>query len=332
MLPGVSVVIPVYRGSRTLGELLSRLAVVLDALSSAYEVILVDDGSPDDSWVVISDLAQRYRFVVGIRLNRNYGQHSALLCGIREARYDTTITMDDDLQHAPEDLPQLIGLLDKYDVAYAAPRGNEPHGIARGIASRLVKAMLSRGMGASAASHASAFRAFKTPLRDAFHQYNSSIVSIDVLLTWGTNRFGVVYVHHYPRTDGASNYTISALLSHATNMMTGFSVLPLRLASVLGASATAFGACLLAWVLGRLLVERSVPGFPFLASALTIFSGVQLLILGIIGEYLGRIHIRSMGAPPYATRERTSRGIRYTSQGLDDEGRSLDTAGEGHVK
>ena len=128
-------------------------------------------------------------------------------------------------------------------------------------------------------------------------------MSIDVLLTWGTNRFASVRVDHRPRYSGKSNYTFRKLAIHAINMMTGFSTLPLQIASVTGFVFTLFGLIVLAYVLIRYVMEGgSVPGFPFLASVIAIFSGAQLFALGIIGEYLARMHFRMMEKPTYVLR------------------------------
>ena len=151
----------------------------------------------------------------------------------------------------------------------------------------------------------SCLRSSRTNLRSAFAEYKSPLVSIDVLLTWGTTKFTAIAVKHESRTIGASNYTIKKLMLHATNMMTGFSTWPLRLASMIGFAFTAFGMLVLAYVTVRLLIERSVPGFPFLASIIAIFSGAQLFALGIMGEYLARIHQRTMERPAYAVAERS---------------------------
>lgn len=299
---GLSVVVPVYRNSATLAELSARLAEVLGRTGNPFELIMVDDGSPDDSWKEITRLTAQHAWIRGIRLSRNYGQHNALLCGIRRARYALTVTMDDDLQHRPESIPDLLAGLSTADVVYGAPI-EERHGLLRDLASQITKIVLSNVMGAAVARHASAFRAFHTHLRQAFAHHATSLVSIDVLLTWATNRFAVVKVPHDPRRAGESNYTFWKLLAHGVNMVTGFSILPLQMASLLGLASTFAGVAMLFWVLGRLLVERSVPGFPFLASAIAIFSGVQLFVLGVIGEYLARVHVRVGGMPSYTTRE-----------------------------
>jgi undecaprenyl-phosphate 4-deoxy-4-formamido-L-arabinose transferase len=159
-------------------------------------------------------------------------------------------------------------------------------------------------MGAETARKVSAFRAFRSEVRHAFANYDGPFVSIDVLLTWGTARFATVPVRHDSRRIGTSNYTCRKLVTHALNMMTGFSVLPLQLASLLGFGFTLFGLLVLVYVMGRYLIEGgSVPGFPFLASIIAIFSGAQLFALGIIGEYLARMHFRMMETPAYTVRE-----------------------------
>ncbi len=159
-------------------------------------------------------------------------------------------------------------------------------------------------MGVENARMVSAFRAFRTQLRTAFERYQSPFVILDVLLAWGTTRFSSIPVQHEPRHSGASNYTFSMLLIHAANMVTGFTVLPLQLASLLGFGFAVFGVLVLFYVIGRYLIQGgSVPGFPFLASIVAIFSGVQLFALGIIGEYLARMHFRIMEKPTYVIRE-----------------------------
>lgn len=158
-------------------------------------------------------------------------------------------------------------------------------------------------MGVQIARDVCAFRAFRTQVRDAFDNFHSPFVSVDVLLSWGTNRFAAVRVRHDQRRLGTSNYTFRKLMSHAINMMTGFSTWPLRLASLVGFGFTIFGFGVLAYVLGRLILQgASVPGFAFLASVIAIFSGAQLFSLGIIGEYLARVYARTMDRPAYVVR------------------------------
>ncbi len=301
----LSVVIPVYRSQRILPELVRRLEPVLSANAERFELILVNDGSPDESWGVICDLAMEHSWIRPVNLMRNYGQHNALLCGIRSARYALVVTMDDDLQHPPEEIPKLLAKLGEgYDVVYGTPQ-QEQHGLGRDFASWFTKIALQNVMGAEIARRVCAFRAFRTQVAKAFEHYEGSFVSIDVLLTWGTYRFASVPVIHQPRTEGSSGYTFRKLMTHAMNMMTGFSTMPLQIASFVGFLFTIFGVLVLLYVVSRYFLHGDpVPGFPFLASIVALFSGAQLFALGIMGEYLARMHFRAMQKPPYVVRER----------------------------
>jgi len=303
----LSVVIPVFNSEKILETLVARLLPVLDACASKSEIILVDDGNRDNSWEVVCNLAEHNDRIRGIKLMRNYGQHNALLCGIRAAQYDVIITMDDDLQHPPEEIPVLLARLDRdTDVVYGTPQ-REQHNLWRNMASQITKLVLQNAMGADTARKVSAFRAFRTPLRDAFEQYRGPFVSIDVLLTWATTRFAAVRVRHEPRVIGTSNYKLHKLVLHAVNMVTGFSVVPLQLASWLGFGFTLFGVLVWIYTVGRYVIEGgSVPGFSFLASIIAIFSGVQLFVIGIFGEYLARMHFRLMDRPAYTVRDDTA--------------------------
>jgi undecaprenyl-phosphate 4-deoxy-4-formamido-L-arabinose transferase len=273
-------------------------------LPDRFEIILVNDGSRDGSWGAICGLAEKYAWVRGINLMRNYGQHGALLCGIQAARYGVIVTVDDDLQHPPEEIPKLLAkLAEGYDVVYGTPE-MEQHGFWRDWASQITKLAMQSTMGAETARHVSAFRVFRTQVRDAFANCRGPFVSIDVLLTWGTVRFAAIPVRHEQRLIGKSQYTFRKLVTHALNMMTGFSVLPLQLASLVGFVFTFFGFGVFVFVVGRYLIEGgSVPGFSFLASIIAIFSGAQLFALGILGEYLARMHFRMMERPAYVVRE-----------------------------
>lgn len=304
-MTSVSVVVPVY-SEESLPTLVKRIQPALGALQTPFELILVNDSSSDGSWSLIRELALQHRWIRGLNLSRNYGQHNALLCGIRHARFDTIVTMDDDLQNPPEEIVRLVAKLEEgFDVVYGTP-DKEQHGVLRNLASRVTKMTLASAMGAESARNVSAFRAFRASLREGFEHYRGPFVSIDVLLTWGTTRFPAVQVRHNTRSVGVSNYTLRKLLIHAANVMTGFTALPLQIASLIGFAFTLFGLGLLAFVLVRYWIDgSSAPGFPFLASVISIFSGAQLFALGVIGEYLARMHFRMMERPPFMVREST---------------------------
>jgi glycosyltransferase involved in cell wall biosynthesis len=300
----ISVVTPVYNGEASLGELCRRLAEVLPRISAQYEIILVNDGSRDRSWEVISELCARSPSVRGLNLMRNYGQHNALLCGIRAARHEIVVTMDDDLQHPPEAIPQLLAELARgeADMVYGRPE-REQHGFWRNLASRATKLAMEQMIGATNARDISSFRAFRTHLREGFTNFQSPFVSIDVLLTWSTARTTAIDVRRDAREIGKSNYTTWKLVVGTMNVVTAFSTLPLRLATLLGFFMALFGSGILVYVLGHYFLLGSLPGFPFLACIITIFAGAQLLALGVIGEYLARMFMRSMGRPIYAVKE-----------------------------
>ncbi|MDD2818511.1 MAG: glycosyltransferase family 2 protein [Candidatus Nanopelagicales bacterium] len=303
---GVSVVVPVYKSSATLPELIARIDRVLRPLAD-YEVILVDDGSADNTWETIAQLAGQSPKVRGLRLGRNFGQHSALVAGVRAARYGRTVTLDDDLQNPPEEIPRLLDAmqLQGADVIYGVPQKTE-HAFYRRLASRITRTALGSGLGVDSAPELSSYRAFHTDIRDAFSGDLGSGVSLDALLTWGSSSFGSTSVQHDPRSNGASNYTFPKLLRFAIDTTTGYSTVPLRLASLLGLAAGFLGFVVLLWAILRpMITGESVPGFPFLASIIAIFSGAQMLTLGIIGEYLARMHFRIMRKPTYVVAEET---------------------------
>jgi undecaprenyl-phosphate 4-deoxy-4-formamido-L-arabinose transferase len=301
--PAVSIVVPVFNSEGSLGELVRRIDGVRPALGGAVELILVNDASRDRSWEVVQQIAANTPWARGVSLMRNYGQHNAVLCGIRLATGTVVVTMDDDLQNPPEEIPKLLVRLDEgFDVVYGSPARHR-HSLVRNLAAFSTKLALQGVLGAEAARHIGPFRAFRADLRRAFERFDGAYVNIDVLLTWGTTKFGVCEVRHDPRAVGTSNYTLAKLAAHSLNMVTGFSILPLQMASMLGFLTTAVGAVGVAFVLGlRVLAGRSVSSVLALASLTSLLAGVQLLALGVIGEYLARIHFRMLQRPPYVVR------------------------------
>ncbi len=303
MTKNLSVVIPVFNSQDNLPILIESLASVLNNNIEEYEIILVNDGSKDQSRQVIENLLNQYPGIRMFELAKNYGQHNAILCGIREAQNDIICTMDDDLQHPPEAIPLLLKKLEEgYDVVYGVPK-TEKHAVWRNLSSKLIKLILKKIMSVSTNQEISAYRVFRTKIRDSFTSYRGDFVSIDVLLSWGTTRFSSVRVDFNERHSGKSQYTLKKLLNHALTLITGFSILPLQLSSFIGFISMLFGLAILIFVFVRYLIHGGVvPGFTFLASAMAIFSGVQLFAIGMIGEYLGRLFSRTLGQPTYTIR------------------------------
>jgi glycosyltransferase involved in cell wall biosynthesis len=220
------------------------------------------------------------------------------LCGVREARFEIIVTMDDDLQHPPEEIPILLAELEKgYDVVYGAPR-KLPQGFIRNLLTRLTKVLLARVMGVPSVRNISAFRAFRTQLRQAFTNFSSPTLTLDVLLSWGTTRFTSVLID-IDTPERRSNYHFLMLVRAALLILTGYSTAPLRLASWIGFLMTLFGLGVFVYVIIIYFIAGSLPGFPFLASLISIFGGAQLFALGIMGEYLARMFERIMDRPPY---------------------------------
>lgn len=303
---GLSIVVPVFKGQSSLAELVARIQSSLGN-DAEFEILLVDDGSPDDSWSTVELLARLDSRTHGIRLSRNFGQHNALLAGVRAARFPLTVTLDDDLQNPPEEILKLVRELEdnNLDVVYGVPEQVE-QSVPRRLSGSLTRFILNRVLGVTSAPNMSSFRAFRTQLRDAFASDIGTNVSLDALLTWGGSRFGAVPVRHDARAKGTSNYTFRRLVRFAVDTTTGYSTFPLQVASIVGLATAVFGFCLLIFVVVRPLVSgESVPGFPFLAATIAIFAGVQLFTLGIIGEYLARMHFRIMRKPTYVIREST---------------------------
>jgi undecaprenyl-phosphate 4-deoxy-4-formamido-L-arabinose transferase len=283
--------------------LAARLEPVLRQIAADYEILFVNDGSPDHSWDVIQRICAHNPHVRGIRLMRNYGQHNATLCGARAARFEIIVTLDDDLQHPPEEIPVLLERLGQgFDVVYGIPH-IRPHSWWRNLFSVLIKRTLAWVMDIGTIRDIGSFRAFRAGLRQAFNEYQNPNVILDVLLSWGTSRFSAVNVREDPRAEGSSSYNFWGLMRVAATVLTAYSTKPLRFASFLGFGFTLFGLGIFLYVLYVYFFLGSVQGFPFLASLIALFSGMQLFALGIIGEYLARIFDRSMDRPTYVVGE-----------------------------
>ena len=307
---GVSIVVPVYGGGSAIEQLVDRVSSVLRDANVPFEILLVDDASPAPTNAIARRLAQTVPGVILLRLSCNAGQHAALLAGVRAADHPVVVTLDDDLQNPPEEIPSLLERLavGDIDVVYGHT-SRTSHSWFRRLASAGVRRAVARAVRSDAVLYVGPFRAFRTDLRDGFAGAVGPGASLDVLLGWSTQRFGHVEVRHDVRADGASGYTLRKLVRFAFDTLTGYSTSLLNAVTALGFGAVALGLGILVWVVGRyLLVGTPVAGFPFLASSIALFSGAQMLSLGIIGQYLGRIHVRVQGCPTYHIAERVSSG------------------------
>lgn len=294
----VSVIVPVFNSAQSLRELVAEVRQALGAVN--HEIILVDDCSASDTWTSIIEISKESDGVRGIRLGRNVGQHRAVLAGVRSARNHICVTMDDDLQHDPAAIPQLLSRISAgNDVVYGFPR-RVNHQRWRAAGSRLIRILLKQVIKPQDADRMSSYRAFRTDLREAFSDKIGPSVSFDVLLSWSTSRFDYVAVDARPRKHGVSGYSITRLFQLAFDNATGYSVTPLKISTTVGLASSCLGFALMGWAIwSRLASDTEVPGFAFLASVTTLFAGVQLLCLGIIGEYVARIYPSIMSQPAY---------------------------------
>ena len=296
-------VVPVFNSEATLPTLVLEVTQVLEGQGTEFEILLVNDGSRDGSWQTIETLVGEHLRVRGVNLSRNYGQHNATLCGLRLAKYDVSVTMDDDLQHPPKEIPKLLEKLDEgWDVVYGSFNQHQ-HSRARNMLSKRTKALVGRTVGLQRVMDQSPFRALRTELRSAFVDYTGPDLLLDVLLGWGTSKFGTVPVEHRSRREGTTNYTPKRLFNMGILLLTAYSTAPLRFVSWLGFGLTAFGISILIYAIILRVFFGSVPGFPFLASLISIFSGAQLFAMGLFGEYLTRVFNRALGRPTYVIKE-----------------------------
>jgi glycosyltransferase involved in cell wall biosynthesis len=300
----LSVVIPVYRSSGTLRTLVCRLLPVLEATGLEYEVVFVEDGSPDDSWQVLRELqTERPDRIVAVQLMRNFGQHNALMCGFRHARGAFIATMDDDLQNPPEELPKLLATIRAggFDLVYGT-YGAKKHGRWRNAGSRLVNVFYRLTFRTDVTI--TSFRIIKREVLECTFTYNLNFTFLDGLLAWNTRWIGGVPVEHHPRALGRSGYHPLKLLALAFNLFTNFSLLPLQLVSAVGFATAVGGISVAIYYLFQYLANRIlVPGYASIIIAVLVLGGVQLLALGILGEYLGRLHMNVNRKPQYAVRQ-----------------------------
>jgi undecaprenyl-phosphate 4-deoxy-4-formamido-L-arabinose transferase len=302
--PYCSVVVPCYRSEKTVQPLLQRLQAVFQAAGQTWEVVFVDDDSPDGVGAVLDALRGEDPEHVGVvHLLRNAGQHAALMAGLHRVRGQVVVTMDDDLQHPPEEIPRLLAALGPgVDVVYGGA-DHRRHAAWRNAGSALVRALMVATIGKPRRLVLSSFRAMRREVAEALTRARSPYLFLDAEVFRVTTRAVHVEVEHRARADGRSSYTLGALVRLATNLIFNHSALPLRLISVLGISAAvvalAFGSTIIA---RRILGIPQQMGWPSLAVLITFFGGATLFSLGMIGEYLIRIIHQTAQRPQFHVR------------------------------
>ncbi|MBO9170451.1 glycosyltransferase family 2 protein [Rhizobium sp. L245/93] len=303
----LSVVIPAYGSELTLAELVLQLEAVLSSAASVmgnYEIILVCDHSPDGTWEVIKQLTSTRPKVSGILLRMNAGQHNALMAGFARAAGDIIVTMDDDLQHSPSDIPKLLEKISVgHDVVYARFK-NRNHAAWKVAGSRFNNRIAAYLMNKPADLYLSPFRAFKSVICRDILSYSGPYVYVDGLILSVTRNIASVEVDHFERFAGTSRYGLKKSISLWLKMATSFSLVPLRLTSLLGIFVSGLGflsAFLL--IVQKLTIDVMPVGWASLIVAVLVIGGVQLLALGVIGEYLGRVLLTINSRPQYVIGE-----------------------------
>jgi undecaprenyl-phosphate 4-deoxy-4-formamido-L-arabinose transferase len=299
----VSVVIPVFNSATLLETLYRRLRDTLTALGRTFEIVFVDDGSHDGSWEVLRRLRDDDPdHVIAMQLMRNYGQHNALMCGFRQARGALVVTLDDDLQHPPEEIPKLLAAIagGDFDLVYG-DYDQKQHQAVKNIGSWVINRFYRLVFRSS--MNLTAFRVIRRELLETILPYSLNFTFIDGLLAWNTRRIGNVVVAHHPRAAGRSGYSVGKLVTLAFNLFTNFSLLPLQVVSLSGAAVAVGGFGLgTYYVYRRLTSSDPVPGYASTIVSVLMLGGLQLLGMGIIGEYLGRLHLNVNRKPQYSLR------------------------------
>jgi undecaprenyl-phosphate 4-deoxy-4-formamido-L-arabinose transferase len=306
----ISVVIPVYNGARTIGPLVGRLH---DALGGrTLQIVLVDDGSEDASDEACRALSAHYAGVVTyVKLGRNFGEHNAVMAGLWHARGDYTVIMDDDFQNPPEEVGRLVdhALSHGYDVVYTHSPVKHHHWM-RNLGSRLNDRVANFMLDKPRHLYLSSFKCLNRFLVDQVLMYRGPYPYIDGLVLRCTRNIGALEVGHAPRREGRSNYTPRKLLRLWLNMFVNFSVMPLRVSTVVGLACSLLGLALGVEALVERLVRPGVPaGWASVLVPIVLFSGVQLVMLGLLGEYLGRLFLTENQTPQFVVREVVESGM-----------------------
>ncbi|MGH6977579.1 MAG: glycosyltransferase family 2 protein [Stellaceae bacterium] len=290
--PALSFVIPLYNSAETIGPLVRAIEAL--TIEGGHEIVLVNDGSPDDSLAVCRGLMESARVPMSlVDLARNFGEHNAVMAGLREARGAHVVTMDDDLQNPPTEVLRLLEHAQRSgaDVVYARPL-EKHHAGWRNLGSHFTNRVADLVLDKPKGLYLSSFRCISAFAVQQAIAYEGPFPYVDGLLLQVTQRIDSLAVEHLPRSRGSSNYTLRRLVRLWLNMFVNFSVMPLRLSTFTGIGLSILGLVGAAWAaVSALFLEKTPPGWASLTVAVMLLSGVQLLILGLVGEYLGRLYL-----------------------------------------
>ncbi|MBB4172083.1 glycosyltransferase family 2 protein [Rhizobium sp. BK538] len=304
----VSIVVPVYNGSETIGVLRDQIDAVLSNtnFANSYEVVFVNDRGPVDAWPAICSLAERHPEVVGINLRRNFGQHNATMAGIAHARGEVIVIMDEDLQHPPAAIEALVDAVRRgADVCYTRYH-NRQHATWKKWGSSFNDFMAGLLLKKPRGLYLSSFKAIHRDVAKDILRYTGPYPYIDGLLLATTSSIEAIDIDHQPRLAGESSYNLKRLVSLWLKMATGSSVYPLRIATFVGFLVALLSLlALVGVVVSRIANPDLEPGWASVIVTILFVGGVQMVFLGIIGEYVGRIYIRLNRPPQFVVKETT---------------------------
>jgi glycosyltransferase involved in cell wall biosynthesis len=303
-IPELSLVIPVYNGSRTIGQLVEQIMKVFEPTS--FEVVLVNDGSQDDSEAVCARLVERFpRIVVFVHLSRNFGEHNAVLAGFMQSRGRYVAVLDDDGQNPPEEVTRMLEDLKRknYDVVYGHYI-EKKHSAFRNFGSWFNDKIATMMLQKPKDLYLSSFKVMNRFLVNEIIKYRGPYPYADGLIYRVTRNIGQIPVEHRPSANGPSRYTFRRLVRLWLNMFLNFSIKPLRLSIYVGLLTSCLSVvALIAILIDRVWITPNVTlGIPTVLGTIVLLAGIQLMILGLVGEYLGRLYLDQTGTPQYVIR------------------------------
>ncbi|MBI4689212.1 MAG: glycosyltransferase family 2 protein [Nitrospirae bacterium] len=302
-IPDLSIIIPIYNEEENIAELSGRLADVLEKLGT-FEIIFVDDGSKDESWKIIRDIHEKDSRIKGLGFSRNFGHHTAITAGLDYANGNAVILMDGDLQDIPEEIPRLWKKFNEgYDLVYGI-RKEKKDSMFKNISSHIFWWLINSLSGIDIPRNQTLLRIFDRKILNVLKDMRERARFIHGMIAWTGFRTTLQEVEHAPRKHGVSKYNVVKLFRLAFNAITSFSTLPLRLATYFGILSAGIGFFIgLFFIYKKIFLGIPVLGYASIIVAILFMGGIQLLILGVIGEYLGRVYQEVQARPIYIVRE-----------------------------
>ncbi len=302
--PLLSVVVPVFEEAENIPSLHERLAAALREMGRSYEIVYVDDGSHDDSLRLLLSVAESDPRVSVVELTRNFGQHAAILAGFAQTRGEIVVTLDADLQNPPEDIGKLVAAIDEGNDVAGGVRVDRRDSFARTIPSLVINRIISGSTGTQLRDYGCMLRAYRREIVEDICRYGEKATFIPALANLFAHRVKEIPVGHAERAAGRSKYNVRKLFHLAFDLMTAFSLLPIRLVTILGGLIAALGMGFGVFLLvRRLIMGPEAEGLFTLFAILFVFVGLQILALGLIGQYIGRIYLEVRRRPPYIVRQ-----------------------------